>query len=124
MRDLFVVIESPYTSKTANGLVQNRNYAIAAMQDSIARGEVPFAGHLLYTQCLNDRDASSRRVGLRLDVQVLLRADLVAAYVDMGISPGMRSGLDAARRLGKPVEERRLGWIPEKPTRRKPGEER
>jgi len=37
------------------------------------------------------------------------RADLVAVYVDWGVSSGMQAGIDVALALGLSVEHRRLG---------------
>lgn len=104
-----VVIESPYSSPTAQGLVDNRNYLKRAMMDSLERGEAPFAGHFLYTQILNDRDAAARRLGMEASKIFYLKCSLVAVYIDHGISPGMLAGIEIARKLGRPCEERKLG---------------
>ena len=41
-----VVLESPF----AGNVEMNIHYARACMADCLARGEAPFASHLLYTQ--------------------------------------------------------------------------
>ena len=106
---LRVIIESPYTSPSATGLIRNRNYLAACFRDCFERGEAPFAGHALYTQFLNDRDPASRKLGMRLSLAWLRRADLVAVYMDFGLSDGMQAGIDAAKLLGIPVEPRVRG---------------
>jgi hypothetical protein len=45
-----VIIESPYAGDPDGNLA----YARAALADSLARGEAPFASHLLYPQVLDD----------------------------------------------------------------------
>jgi hypothetical protein len=108
MREL-VIIESPYSSPTAQGLLENRNYLKRAMIDSLERGEAPFAGHFLYTQLLNDRDPKDRRLGMEASKIFYLHCYLVAVYTDHGISPGMKVGIELAKRLGRAIEERSIG---------------
>lgn len=103
-----IIIESPYIGKSTNELVRNRNYLKECILDSISRGEAPFAGHGFYTQYLNDRDPRSRALGMRLSRTFLYKAALVAVYLDYGWTPGMRVGVDLARRHAVPVEERRI----------------
>lgn len=103
-----VIIESPYAAKDAKIAVRNRNYCITCMQDSIFRGEVPFAGHLLYTSVLNDRDPRARALGLRLSRSFLFLSSLVAVYTDYGISAGMKLGIELAERYSIPIEYRRI----------------
>lgn len=91
--------------------MRNRNYCISCMQDSIFRGEVPFAGHLLYTAVLNDRDPRARTLGLRLARRFLFVASLVAVYTDYGVSPGMKLGIELAQRYSIPIDYRRIAEV-------------
>lgn len=99
-----VVIESPY-----NG---NRHlheaYAREAMKDCIRRGEAPFASHLLYTQVLDDDKADDRQLGMAAGFEWSKAADAVVVYMDLGLSPGMASGIERATLAGKVVEYRYL----------------
>ena len=83
-------------------------YALAAFEDSIARGEAPFASHLLYTQVLNDADPEERAQGMKLGDAWRDVSDLVVFYVDHGWTDGMIEGLDKATFSGKPIQIRRL----------------
>lgn len=103
-----VIIESPYSSKTASGLIVRRNYLIACLRDCDERGESPFAGHLFYTQFLNDRDPRSRKHGMMLARQWMYACDFVAVYLNYGWTPGMMQGVRWAKMFGKPVVERGL----------------
>ncbi len=103
-----VIIESPYTSKDARGLIIRRNYLIACLHDSVERGESPFAGHLFYTQFLNDRVPNARACGMRLARQWMYASDFVAVYLNFGWSKGMFEGVRLARAFGKPIVERVL----------------
>lgn len=104
-----VIIESPY----AGDIQQNVAYARAALADCLQRGEAPFASHLLYTQpgVLDDLVPGERRLGITAGLAWGERADLSAVYVDLGVTPGMREGIERAIAAGRPVEHRRLsGW--------------
>jgi hypothetical protein len=112
-----VVVESPYRGDEAaqrepGGVYARAEYARAAIADSLARGEAPFASHLFYTQFLDDTHDASRRTGLMCGWAWLTRASLVAVYLDLGWSPGMREGVSLARSLKLRVEERSVpGWV-------------
>lgn len=114
------IIESPF----AGDLVLNVQYARKALRDSINRGEVPFAGHLLYTQALNDEIPDERTTGMGLAEQLvsILAAgihsgsgtDIVCAvYDDLGISSGMKQGIEHAAKVGAKIEFRKIADWPE-----------
>jgi len=98
-----VVIESPYRGDTAT----NERYAECCLIDCLARGEAPFASHLLYTRVLRDCDGRERAVGMIAGWAWYRGADLCAVYQDCGISDGMTRGIEAARANGVPVQYRR-----------------
>lgn len=99
-----VIIESPY----AGDVELNVKYARAALADSLQRGEAPFASHLLYTQegVLDDREPAQRMRGILAGLQWGYRADATVVYTDLGISQGMKMGIQAAEDFGRPVEYR------------------
>lgn len=109
MRKL-VIIESPFRAKGWYGRWQNVRYARACLRDSLLRGEAPFASHLLYTQSgvLRDSDELERKLGIESGWDWMKKADLVAVYIDRGISGGMVSGEMLAHILNLPVEYRTL----------------
>jgi len=102
-----VIIESPYQGA---GLLQStyQVYLHKCLLDSLNRGEAPFASHGFYTQVLDDDDPKERALGMKSGMAWYGCADLVAVYMDHGISPGMQAGIDFAIGLGIPIEERRL----------------
>ena len=102
---LRVMIESPY----AGDVPHNVRYAREALFDSIKRGEAPLASHLLYTQVLDDGQNLQRSLGLTLHFAWLPMVDLVAAYIDHGVSPGMAMAIQRAEAHNIPVVERTLG---------------
>lgn len=93
-----VVIESPYAGEVA----LNVAYAKRCFLDSLRRGEAPYASHLLFTQegLLDDLVAEERALGIAAGLAWGAAGELVAVYVDRGISSGMRQGVLAHRRRG------------------------
>lgn len=103
-----VIIESPFAGGDKFSEEENITYAREALLDSIDRGEAPFASHLLYTQVLDDSIPQDRVVGMVAGYAWIGSADLMALYVDHGISKGMLEGIRKAKERGIPIEER---WI-------------
>ena len=103
-----VIIESPYAAANGHTVAEHEAYARRCMADSLARGEAPFASHLLYTQpgVLDDTDANERKRGMEAGFAWTAKADLVAIYTDLGISRGMVAGEARAYKLGIPVVRR------------------
>lgn len=101
-----VIIESPY----AGDIYTNVEYARACVRDSLSRGEAPIASHLLYTQpgILRDEVPSERQWGIDAGLAWRAVAQASVVYYDMGISSGMRYGIEAAEKSGIPVEFRSL----------------
>lgn len=105
-----VIIESPFWAESQDELEKNKQYALACLQESLDRGEAPFASHAFYTQpgLLDDRIAEERDLGIRCGFAWAARAWKRVVYTDRGISPGMRAGIEHARSIGQKVEYRRL----------------
>jgi len=104
-----VLLESPYKGNVA----LNVRYARLAMRDCFLRGEYPFASHLLYTLpgILDDTLAAERELGIAAGLAWGKHAEASIVYTDLGISEGMRYGMETAKEAGRVVELRRLrGW--------------
>ena len=113
---LRVLIESPY----AGDVARNERYARACLADSLARGEAPFASHLLYTQpgVLDDTNPEERAQGIEAGLRWGAASQLTAVYDDLGITEGMRQGIARAKAEGRPVVVRQLaGWDDPEPPR-------
>lgn len=105
-----VVIESPLNAPTREGIEKNKEYAKACMVDSLKKGEAPYASHLLFDQpgILDEMSSEERMLGMQAGFSWGSAAHLVAVYIDLGISNGMRAGIDHYRHLGIPVEMRSI----------------
>ena len=93
---MLVIIESPYMGNVKSNVA----YAQKCMSDSLLRGESPFASHLLYTQVLDDNVPELRGMGMSRAFAWYRHADLMAVYIDKGISNGMKMGMEVAEKLG------------------------
>ena len=98
-----VILESPY----AGNVDLNTRYARLCVKDSLSKGEAPLASHLLYTQMLDDDE--EREWGINAGLEWLKGAEYTVVYTDLGVSDGMKRGIEAAYAAGLPVEWRRLG---------------
>lgn len=69
----------------------NVAFAEACMRNCLARGEAPFAPHLLYPRpgVLDDTIPQDRETGIACGLSWLAVSDAVVAYVDRGVSRGM-----------------------------------
>lgn len=119
---ILVDVESPYNGPDEATIRRNIRYARACVRDSLMRGEVPFASHLLYTQpgILDDRIPEERDHGIAAGKALMAQCSLTAVYTDLGVSRGMEFGVIAAVDAGRRVEYRSLGlaWDSgEQPTR-------
>ena len=110
-----VLIESPYRGNSYEKIFENIIYARLCVINSLSRGEIPFASHLLYAQTgiTDDRNPEERKRGIAAGWRMGEFASLSAFYIDMGWSSGMLSGKETAEKIGRPIEERSLGGAKE-----------
>jgi hypothetical protein len=89
----------------------NVNYGRKCMADCFARGEAPFAGHLLYTQpgVLNDKDAKERAMGIAAGHVWMNHCEVAVVYIDRGVSKGMRIDIERFIEASDSMEFRFLG---------------
>ena len=110
-----VILETPF----AGDIEAHVAYARRCLRDCLARGEAPIASHLLYPQILDDSIAAERALGIAAGLGWLRLAEAMVAYIDYGISPGMRAAMEAAEKLSLPIERRQLPRFKEFPQPRK-----
>lgn len=86
-----VILESPYGGDP-KAIERNITYARAAAADCIARGESPYASHLLLTQpgILDDGDRAERERGIAAGLAWYAAAEAAVFYLDKGFSTSMR----------------------------------
>jgi hypothetical protein len=77
------------------GRWRNHRYALRCVRDSLARGEAPYASHVLFDRrgLLDDADPKQRASGLLTGLLWGAKAELRAVYCDRGVSVGMALGV-------------------------------
>lgn len=108
-RFLPVILESPYKADRYEVRV-NVAYAQFCVRDCLARGEAPFASHLIYTQALDDTLPVERQMGIEAGFAWAPLAKKSVIYTDIGVSSGMQKGIANALMYGLPVEYRTLPY--------------
>ncbi len=107
-----VLVESPY----AGDVRRNLAYLKRCMLDCLDRDEAPFASHMLYTQFLDDNKPDERAIGIEAGLIWGEAAHKTVVYQDLGLSNGMRRGIERAEADHRPIEFRRLwekGCVPD-----------
>ena len=106
-----VVIESPYAADTEEGIDLNEAYAELAMHDCLVNhNESPYASHLLYTRrfVLRDDVPADRKLGIEAGFYWRDVADKSVFYKDLGMTKGMKKGIDDCVKKGTPSAVRTL----------------
>lgn len=105
-----VTIESPYRGENDIETQRNVRYLREIMRQCLLHGEAPYASHALYTLpgVLDDKKKTERNLGITAGLEWGEAADKVVVYTDLGVSEGMKMGIERAKENGKIVERRRL----------------
>lgn len=100
-----VIIESPLSGDFR----RNMRYARLSMYDCLVNhDEAPYASHLIYPQCLDDRLQVHRDIGMQAGFAVAELFKYRKVYNDLGISRGMEFGIAKGKELGQDIEYRQL----------------
>lgn len=110
-----IVLESRFAAEDVKGLLINKRFTIACIRDCFLRGEAAYASHVIYAQShiLDDYVSSERALGIQAGFNWGDCGEKTVVYTDLGISGGMKLGIEHAEKVGRHVEYRELGFIPE-----------
>lgn len=103
-----VVLESRLAAFGIRTVADHVRYTRFALRDCLLRGEAPFASHLIYPQALDDLVPEERTRGIEAGLAWGVAAEAVVVYDDLGISGGMKIGIERAASRGLVIEHRRL----------------
>lgn len=105
----FAILETPYfVPGNPEATAENIKYAEACLRDSLLRGEAPYASHLINTRVTDDNFPEQRKLGIEAGLRIGKFACKTIVYTDRGISPGMKLGIEHARKHNRPVIFRKL----------------
>ena len=104
-----VILESPFRGKGKNDQNRNIKYARLCMREMFLRfGEIPYASHLLYPQCLDDSNRLERHIGITGNLLFHSMIESVVFYIDLGFSDGMMIAYQNAQKHKKEIINRNL----------------
>jgi len=103
-----VQIESPLNAPTQAGIERNQLYGRMAVVDCLKRHESPYASHLMlaHPDMLDDLNEEERTLGISAGFRFIPQTKKSVVYGDLGISRGMKAGIEYAKSLGHLVEYR------------------
>ena len=104
---LRVIVESPY----AGNIALNEMYGEFCLHDCIVNhNESPYASHLLYTRkyVLRDHIPEERKLGIKAGFYWRNVAHKTVFYVDLGMTDGMRQGIEDCQEKKHMYDIRRL----------------
>lgn len=104
-----VVLVSPFMAEDYTKANMAKRYADRCTKDSVNKQEAPLVSHSFYYDVLNVKNPIERDIGLQSQLSWIKHAELVAVYVDLGITPGMRVAINNAILLSKRIEYRTIG---------------
>lgn len=103
-----VYIATPYRTETMRDSYDR--YLLKCIEDSILKGEAPYAPHVYLPKLklCDDRTTEGRRIGMEVGQKFLNICQLLAVYKDFGISEGMQMEMDTAKNLKIPINIRSI----------------
>lgn len=105
------IILSPFMAEDPSKANAMARYAKRCVQDSILKMEAPVASHYFYYEVLNSNLSIDRDIGLQSQLAWIPHADLVVAYIDMGVTQAMDLALGVAKLANKKIEFRKIGKV-------------
>lgn len=106
-----VLIVSPFMAEDYSQSAKMVRYALRATRDSINKAESPLATHLFYSDVLSTRNPIERDLGLQAQLTWMKGCDIIAIYIDFGITPAMQVVINAAKLRNKRIEYRTIGSV-------------
>lgn len=94
---------SPYNAATRRERKRNIDYARELTKTAVSLGFAPVAPYLYIIQCFNDKDINERTLGMDVSLDLLKSCVTIIVGARYGISQGMQSEIDLARRMSKQV---------------------
>lgn len=103
-----VLVVSPFMAENPAKADFMSRYALRATQDSVKRNEAPICNHLFYYQFLNTNITVERDQGLHSMLTWVPKCDILAVYIDHGITQAMQSVIGLAQVKNRKIEYRTI----------------
>lgn len=107
-----VIVVTPFISEKMNLRNKLERYSAYAMMDSINQNEAPIASQSMYVNLTGYSGTNIERdVSYMIQFNWMLKAEIVAFYVDYEITPAMESMLNYCIRKNIKTEIRSIGVV-------------
>ncbi len=104
-----VVIECPWNPEDTQNIVNQERYSRYCILNSLHSGEAPYFGYQQFSTLLNARISYERDIAYLSHVSWIPVADVLAVYIDHGITPSMQMSINVARVHNTKIEYRTIG---------------
>lgn len=106
-----VVLVTPFAAEDYSKAAAVQRYGNRCVKDSLGRGESPLASHLFYYEVLNVKNPIERDIGLLSQLTWMRHCDMVAVYIDFGVTKAMEVAINTAQLSHKKIEYRTIGSV-------------
>lgn len=103
-----VLILSPFMAEDPGSAMKMIRYATRCIQDSLTRNEAAISTNLFYYDTLNIKVAIERDKGLKSMISWTTKADIIAVYIDHGVTQAMQVVINTAQMRSKKIEYRTI----------------
>jgi len=103
-----VLICSPFMAEVPDEVKRMQRYATRCVQDSLNRHEAPISQNLFFYDTLNIKVSIDHDVGLQSMLSWVKTADLIAVYIDYGVTQAMQLVINTAQMKSKKIEYRSI----------------
>lgn len=103
-----VLLVTPFMAEDLAKGASYARFAMRAVQDSLSKNEAPLASHLLFYEVLNTNNQIERDLGLICQLSWVKDCDLVAVYIDRGMTDAMKKVTAVAQLRNKKIEYRTI----------------
>lgn len=106
-----VVVECPWNPENPANVLKQERYSNYCILDSLRHGEAPYFGYQQFNLILNARISYERDISYLSHASWIPVADLLAVYIDHGITPSMQMSINVARVHNTKIEYRIIGKL-------------
>ena len=106
-----VIVLSPFMAEDPALAMKMQRYAARAIKDSLMKNEAPLASYVFYSDALSPKNPIERDIGLQAQLTWLKGCDILAVYMDFGITPAMQVVINNAMLKVKRIEYRTIGNV-------------
>ena len=103
-----VLIVSPFMAENPTEAKHMSRYATRCVQDALNRHEAPISTNLFYYDTLNIKVSIDRDIGLQSALSWVHCAELIAVYMDFGVTQAMQLIINTAKMKSKKFEFRSI----------------